>query len=204
MAFSGGVFTRLYNWVSEQASSPIEIAKLDTQEEDFATGLSNCILRDGTGVPSADTPWNSKKITGLGAATATGDAADCGIGTFTGTLVGLTTSPTATCYYVRVGKLVVLSIYRSTSLVGTSNSTGFSMSGVPSDIRPTRSQWVPVPSGAFSDNGTSSAGDIAGVIDPSGVLYFYRNNTLTGWTSTGTKGIFVNSSNGVTITYLLT
>lgn len=74
MAFSGGVFSRLYSWATEQASPPLEIAKLDTQEEDFATGLSNCILRDGTGIPTAATPWNSQRITTLGAATARTDA----------------------------------------------------------------------------------------------------------------------------------
>lgn len=75
MAFNGsGVFSRLYNWATEQLSSPIEISKLDLQEEDIATALSNCILRDGTGVPTAATPWNSQKITGLGNAAADTDA----------------------------------------------------------------------------------------------------------------------------------
>jgi hypothetical protein len=71
MPYSGGIFSRLYNWVVEQASSPIEIAKLDAQEEDFATGLSNCILRDGTGVPTAATPWNGQNLSGVGTLTAT-------------------------------------------------------------------------------------------------------------------------------------
>lgn len=74
MPFSGGVFSRVYTWATEQLSPPIEIAKLDTQETDFATALSNCILRDGTGLPTAATPWNSQKITGLGDATAAADA----------------------------------------------------------------------------------------------------------------------------------
>lgn len=67
MSFSGGVFSKLYQWSTEQATPPIEIAKLDAQETDFATGLSNCILRDGTGVPTAATPWNSQNLTGVGA-----------------------------------------------------------------------------------------------------------------------------------------
>lgn len=71
MAFNGsGVFSRLYNWVTEQASSPIEISKLDAQEEDIASALSNCILRDGTGVPTSATPWNSQNLTGVGSLTA--------------------------------------------------------------------------------------------------------------------------------------
>jgi len=65
MPFSAGTFSRIYNWATEGASPPISIAKLDTQEADVATALSNCILRDGTGLPTATTPWNSQSITGV-------------------------------------------------------------------------------------------------------------------------------------------
>ena len=66
MPYNGsGTFSLTYNWATEQASSPIEIAKLDTQESDIASGLSNCILRDGTGLPSTTIPWNSQALTGV-------------------------------------------------------------------------------------------------------------------------------------------
>lgn len=74
MPFSGGIFTKVYSWATEQLSPPIEVSKLDTQEADIATGLSNCVLRDGTGIPTADISWNSKKITSLGDASAATDA----------------------------------------------------------------------------------------------------------------------------------
>lgn len=74
MAFSGGTYTLLYNWTTEQATPPIEISKLQAQDADMATALSNCILRDGTGIPTATTPWNSQRISGLGTATARTDA----------------------------------------------------------------------------------------------------------------------------------
>lgn len=74
MPFSAGIFSRLYNWATEQLSPPIEISKLDQQEEDVATALSNCILRDGTGSPTQNIDWNSKKITGLADAAAATDA----------------------------------------------------------------------------------------------------------------------------------
>ena len=64
MPFNGsGTFSLTYSWVTEQASSPIEISKLDTQEQDIADGLSNCILRDGTGKPTADQDWNGQDLT---------------------------------------------------------------------------------------------------------------------------------------------
>ncbi len=65
MPFSSGTFSVVYNWTTESGASPIEIAKLDTQHADFATGLSNCILRDGTGLPTAAIPFNSQNITGV-------------------------------------------------------------------------------------------------------------------------------------------
>lgn len=71
MPFSAGVFSRIYSWATEQLASPIEISKLDTQEEDIATALSNCILRDGTGLPIASISWNGQNLTGAGTISAT-------------------------------------------------------------------------------------------------------------------------------------
>lgn len=65
MPFSSGTFSVVYNWATESGAPPMEIAKLDTQHADFATGLSNCILRDGSGLPTAATPWNGQNLTGV-------------------------------------------------------------------------------------------------------------------------------------------
>jgi hypothetical protein len=80
MPFSAGTFSRIYNWAVEQASAPIEIAKLDTQEDDVATALSTCLLRDGTGLPTANLDWNGKKITNLANASASTDALNMATG----------------------------------------------------------------------------------------------------------------------------
>lgn len=70
MPFNGsGTYTVVYNFTTEAASAPIEIAKLDGQFTDIATALSNCILRDGTGLPTATIDWNTQRITNLGAST---------------------------------------------------------------------------------------------------------------------------------------
>lgn len=71
---SSGTFSRLYQWATEALSPPIAVSDLDTQEEDIASGLSNCVLRDGTGKPTADVDWNGYRVTNLGAATAANDA----------------------------------------------------------------------------------------------------------------------------------
>lgn len=80
MAFNGsGVFSRLYNWVADAANGiKIRADRMDAELDGIATGLSNCILRDGTGKPSADIDFNSKKITALAAGTASTDAINKG------------------------------------------------------------------------------------------------------------------------------
>lgn len=67
-AFNGaGTFVRSYNWVNDAANAiAILPDRFDTEMDGIATGLSTCILKDGTQTITADIPWNSKKITGLG------------------------------------------------------------------------------------------------------------------------------------------
>jgi len=64
MAFDGsGNYIRNYNWSLDAANGvPITASRFDTEHNGFATGLSNCITRDGQGKPIADIDWNSHKI----------------------------------------------------------------------------------------------------------------------------------------------
>jgi hypothetical protein len=75
MAFASGVFTRLYNFVADAAASiPAQPARFDAELNGIATGLSTCLLRDGTQTVIANIPMSGYKFTGLGAATGTGQA----------------------------------------------------------------------------------------------------------------------------------
>ena len=67
MAFNGtGTFVRIYNWVTDQSNSiNIEAPRMDGEDDGFATGLSNCITKDGQTTITANIPMNSKKFTGL-------------------------------------------------------------------------------------------------------------------------------------------
>lgn len=79
MAFSSGVFSRLYNWVTDRnAGTKILAARMDAEMDGFATGLSSCILKDGTQTITANIPFNGFKLTGLGDATTSGDAVHLG------------------------------------------------------------------------------------------------------------------------------
>ena len=67
MAFNeSGTFNRIYNWTADDGNGiNIEASRMDTEDDGFATGLSNCITKDGRTTITANIPFNSKKITGL-------------------------------------------------------------------------------------------------------------------------------------------
>lgn len=76
MSYNGsGTFSRIFSWVSDQNSAiDITASRMDAEDDGFAAGLSNALCRDGQSTVSANVPFNNKKITGLGDATADTDA----------------------------------------------------------------------------------------------------------------------------------
>jgi hypothetical protein len=64
------------NWVAD-ATANIKIlsARHDTEDNNFASGLSNVVCKDGQSTITANIPFNAKKVTGLGEPTAPQDAA---------------------------------------------------------------------------------------------------------------------------------
>lgn len=80
MSFNGaGVFSRLYSWVTDDGNGlKIRADRMDADSNDIATGLSSCVLKDGTQTITANIPMNSKKFTGLANGTAATDSAAFG------------------------------------------------------------------------------------------------------------------------------
>lgn len=74
--FNGaGVYQRSYDWTDDKAAAiKIRADRMDTEMDGFATGLSNCICRDGQSTITANLPMNSHKLTGLAAGSAAGDS----------------------------------------------------------------------------------------------------------------------------------
>lgn len=112
--------------------------------------------------------------------------------TFTLTLTGISGSSTVTARYTRIGKVVVL---YWPDLVGTSNATGLTMTGMPVAIRPAREQWV-VMDGVQNNTTEFYQGSIA--IATSGVMTVYARNSLSAfptgsYTASGTKGVLSSS-----------
>lgn len=67
MPFNGsGVFNRVYSWQTD-ANNNVDVRadRMDTDTNDIASGLSNCVTRDGQSPATANLPMGSNKITGL-------------------------------------------------------------------------------------------------------------------------------------------
>jgi hypothetical protein len=86
--WSGGVYSRFRNWVTDKANSINPQASLFDQEDDgFAAGLNNCVTKDGLNKPSSAMDWNGQNLTGVLALTATGaiNFSGSGAGSWAGT-----------------------------------------------------------------------------------------------------------------------
>jgi hypothetical protein len=129
-------------------------------------------------------------------------------GTFTGTLTGLTTSPTTTIAYTISGKICTLVC--TTAASGTSNSTSFTITGLPAACQNASSNGGGViPCAFMQDNTVTNLQGAAIITAGSGTIVLALSETTltanrvetlsTAWTAAGTKGI----TNGWTITYSL-
>jgi hypothetical protein len=80
MAFNGtGTFVRIYNWATDKINSvPITASRMDTEIDGIATGLSNCLTKDGQTTVTANIPMASHKFTGLSVGNARTDSLTLG------------------------------------------------------------------------------------------------------------------------------
>lgn len=109
MSFSSGTFSINSAGQPVVTGTVISSTAFNALTADLATGLSTCLLKDGTQTVTGNIPMSTFKITGLGAATARTDAASLaniqdGTGVYVGTVGGtadvitLTPSPAITSY----------------------------------------------------------------------------------------------------------
>lgn len=65
-----GSFTRIYSWVTDAANGIfVRADRMDTDSDDIANGISNCIAKDGQNAATANLPMGGYKHTGWGGAT---------------------------------------------------------------------------------------------------------------------------------------
>jgi hypothetical protein len=75
---SNGTFNRVIpgGWKADAAANiKIRADRHDDEDDGFATGLSTCITKDGRTQPTANIPFNNKKLINVGEPTAPSDAA---------------------------------------------------------------------------------------------------------------------------------
>lgn len=101
---------------------------------------------------------------------------------FTATLTGCTTSPTQNVQVAQQGGEVTLIF---SQLTATSNSTSCTLTGLPAKYQPIVSRNIPV---QVIDNGNSQV-QLINFSPASGTMILFGNNSPTGFTVAGSKGI---------------
>jgi hypothetical protein len=124
-------------------------------------------------------PLDSYLSNGAGTTNLIADITDV---SFAGALTGLTTSPTTTVLIYAVGNLAIVYI---TGASGTSNSTAFTITGIPAAFRPGGTIEGIVT--RVIDNGTTQYGIVS--VNNSGVMTFGVGATNGVFTGSGTKGV---------------
>jgi len=100
---------------------------------------------------------------------------------FTLTATGMTTSPTGTAKAVKTGNMVTMTL---PSITGTSNTSAFTLTGVPSALRPASTVSCVL---TVLDSGVRTLSICAILSD--GSITLQRDIANTAFTSSGTKGI---------------
>lgn len=121
-------------------------------------------------------------------------------GNVTLTLTGCTTSPTTSARFYRAGKMVVINIPKQTC---TSNTTSFSVTGLPASLTPNTSADTLYAIGPMQDNAAETETNFASV-NSSGTITFYKGGSAaSNWTNIGTKGVGGTGTTGTAFTYSL-
>lgn len=126
-------------------------------------------------------------------------------GSFTGTMTGLTTSPTGPVDYkaIQLGgsSLLVALTFGTAWATGTSNSTALGITGLPSTLQPP-SISPSIPVATLIDNSAAFVGgtvEILCVGNSEPFITFLKNGSSVGFTASGTKAVPA----GTTIVYPL-
>lgn len=160
-----------------------------------ATGTNNLAVGNSSGTtsfPGAVTMASTLGVTGTVTADSLISAKFYTEDTFTGTLTGVDATVTGTLRYVRVGKSVTLMVPQ---LLGTSNTTSCSVTGMPAAIRPGRAVSFIA---QVVDNSGITGGAVDGFrIGTDGVITLFKNGLTTGFTASGVKGLYSGVPNDV-------
>ncbi len=205
MPWSGGTFTRsngvnsgATTWATDAAAGVnIVDTRHDTHDQDLATGINQCLNKDGSNYADAINIGHATDTTitrvSAGVIAVEGvTVATTAAGSFTGTLTGMSGATTGTVKYRVTGNIAY--VWVESGITGTSNTTAMTMTGMPAAARPGFTV-APVSCNNIVDNGNNFVGG-AGVatggtitfslLRSSGSNYITNDAVFTG---SGTKGL---------------
>ena len=199
MAFNGsGTFNRIYNWVTDKANGfKITASRMDGEFDGIATGLSNCITKDGQTTLTANIPFSTYKLTGLGSGTARTDAINVGqvqdnqflyLGTTSGSADAytLTPSPAITAY---------TATQQFTAKISATNLTTTPYLQVSAIANPTTTAVIK----KLSATKTEIAVEASDLLI-NGIYDFKRNSANDAWIVLNPEKAFYDLTNGVKAT----
>ena len=209
---AAGQFTLSVNGNSTSGQSEGVAINAGTTSADLAVQIGNQgntvvfekIFGDG-GITVGNAPTGGDE--GVGTINVSGNYYQNGVallltGTFTGTLTGMTATINATFTYKIVGNLAT--VICTSGCSGTSNSTSFTMTGLPSNLQPASVDSFVTCN--LQDNSSNLISGLCEITHATGTVTFARSvvsGTVvtfsnSGFTSSGSKGL-----NGTSFTYTL-
>ena len=195
MAFNGtGTFLRLYTWATDKINSiPITASRVDAEMDGMATGLSNCITKDGQTTISANIPLNSFKLTGLGVGTARTDAITVGQVQDNQFLYLGTTSGSADAYTLAPSPAITAytATQQFTAKISATNLTTTPYLQVSSIASPTTTAVIK----KLSATKTEIAVEASDLLI-NGIYDFKRNSANDTWIVLNPEKAFYNFTNG--------
>ena len=199
MPFNGsGTFTRDYVWVNDKiAGTPITASRVDDDSDDFASGLSSVITKDGQTLLTANIPFANFKITGLGNGSARNDSIALGqvqdnqflyLGTTSGSADAYTLapSPTITAY---------ATTQQFTVKISATNLTATPYLQISAIANPTTTAVIKKLSATKTEIAVEASDLLA-----NGIYKFQRNSANDAWIVLNPEKPFYNFTNGTKAT----
>jgi len=150
MPFNGsGVFQRVRNWVADAtAGVKIRADFHDTEDDNFAAGLTQCITKDGQTTITQNIPFNNKRATGLADPL---NAQDAATKAYTDTKTGLG--------ILKAGDAMTgdLTIKKATPylILDSTGDTGAGISG----LQDAKQRWLMRPGNDGAETGANAGSD---------------------------------------------
>jgi len=183
LSFSSGTFSINTAGQPVVTGTTISSTAFNALTADLATGLTTCVLKDGTQTTTAIVPFAA----GINVTSTTSSFYKTD--TQATTVTGYASDPSITLAITKIGNRVFLTI---PTFTGTSDSTGKALADVlAAAYRPTAAHEFYI---TATDNGGTPAGGVCR-ITTGGAVSFYPTPAAGNWTGSGTATVQQSSTN---------